>query len=153
MSHVSPFPVWVALPLWLSLLFLTHVVLPIALPLMSCLSHFLKLGRTPRGKVSHIFTLEALDVSIHLLLILSLAHHLGILIKLLMPCSSTPSCLLLHHQVTTIFIVDLDLLLGVFSSSSCGFGWGSSCCFTKCLVGKIEVRCPPSAALEAFDML
>ena len=40
------------------------MVLLIALPLMDCLSLLLKIGRTLRGKVSHIFTLEALDVSI-----------------------------------------------------------------------------------------
>ena len=56
---------------------LAHVVLLIALLLMSCLSLLLKIGRTLRGKVSHILTLEALDVSIHLL-ILCLVHHLGI---------------------------------------------------------------------------
>jgi hypothetical protein len=43
--------------------------------------------------VYHIFTLEALDMSIVFLLILILAHHLGILNKHWMPCSSTPSCL------------------------------------------------------------
>jgi hypothetical protein len=62
--------------------------------------------------VSHIFTLEALDVSIDFLLFLILAHYLGILILHWMACYSTPSCLLHHHQVTTIFMVDLDLLLG-----------------------------------------
>jgi hypothetical protein len=75
---------------------------------MSCLSLLLKLGRTPRGKVSHIFTLEALDVS-------RPSSHLE-------SCSSSwhldfaldaflfhPSCfLILLHQVTTIFMVNLD---------------------------------------------
>jgi hypothetical protein len=90
---------------------------------MSFLSLLLKLGMTLQGKVSYIFTLEALDVSIHLLLILSHAHHLDILNKHWMPYSITPSCfLLLHHQVTTIFMVDLDLLLGCFFCSTCGFG-------------------------------
>ena len=65
----------------MSILFLAHVVLPIALPLMDCLNLLLKLGRTLRGKVSCIFTLEALDVSIIFLFILILAHHLGILIR------------------------------------------------------------------------
>ena len=55
-------------------------------------------------------------MSIISLVILILAHHLGILNKHRKPCisSSTPSCflhLLLH--VTTIFMVDLDLLLGL----------------------------------------
>jgi hypothetical protein len=62
-----------------SLFFLAHVLLLNALPLMSCLSFLLKLGRTPRDKVSHISTLEALDVSMYFLLDLILAHHLGIL--------------------------------------------------------------------------
>ena len=85
------------------------LVLLIALPLMDCLILLLKIGRTLRGKVSHISTLEALDVSI----IFILAHHLGILSLHWMPCLSTPSCfLILHHQVTTIFMIDLDLLLG-----------------------------------------
>ena len=100
----------------MSLFFIAHVVLPIALPLMNYLSLLLKLGRTLRGKVSRISTLEALDVSIHLLLILCLAHYLVILNKYWMPCLSTPSCLLLLLllllQVTTIFMVDLYLLLG-----------------------------------------
>ena len=89
------------------------MVLPIALPLIDCLSLLLKLGRTLRGKVSHIFILEALDVSIDFLLIFILAHHLGILDLHWMPSFSTPSCfLLIYHQITTIFMVDLDLLLG-----------------------------------------
>ena len=61
------------------------MVLPIALPLMDSLSLLLKLGRTLRGKVSRISTLEALDMSMHLLLILCLAHHLGILNKYWIP--------------------------------------------------------------------
>ena len=113
MCHVSPFPAWVALSLCLSFLFFAHVVLPIALPLMDCLSLLLKLGRTLRGKMSHTSIFEALDVSIDFLLILCFAHHLGILNLHWMPCISTPSCfLLLCHQVTTIFMIDLDLLLG-----------------------------------------
>ena len=87
-------------------------MLPIALPLMDCLSLLLKLGRTLRGKVSRIFTLESLDVSIDFLLILCLAHHLGILSLHWMPCLSTPSSFVLCYQVTIIFMIDLDLLLG-----------------------------------------
>jgi hypothetical protein len=89
----------------------------IALPLMSCLRLLLKLGKTPRGKVSHIFTLEALDVSQISLLILNLAYHLGILDLHWMPSSSTSSCflLLLHQGTIIILMVDLDLRLG------CGF--------------------------------
>jgi hypothetical protein len=33
-----------------------------------------------------------------------------------MPCSSIPSSFLLHHQVTTSFMVDLDLNLGILLS-------------------------------------
>ena len=64
--------------------------------------------------MSHIFALEALDMSIHLLLILGLAHHLGILIRSWMPCScfTTSSCLLLLHPQITTLMVDLDLNLG-----------------------------------------
>ena len=88
------------------------LVLLIALPLMDCLSLLLKLGRTLRRKMSRTSTLKALDVSIIFLLIFILAHHLGILSLHWMPCLSTPSYfLLLYHQITTIFMVDLDLLL------------------------------------------
>jgi hypothetical protein len=81
---------------------------------MNGLNLLLKLGRTLRGKVSYISTLEALDVSINFLLFFILIHHLGILDKHWMPCFSTPSCflLLIIHQVTTIFMVDLDFLSG-----------------------------------------
>jgi hypothetical protein len=83
--------------------------------------------------VSYISTLEALDVSQISLLNLILAQHLGILNKSWMPCSSTPFCfLLLYHQVTTIFMVDLDLLLGLLFSS-----YGLIFCF---LVGQDLAR-------------
>jgi hypothetical protein len=86
----------------------------IALPLMSCLSLLLKLGRTPRDKVSHIFTFEALDVSQISFLNLIFSHHLGILDLHWMPCSTTTSCFLLHHHqvIIIIFVIDLDLSLG-----------------------------------------
>jgi len=89
------------------------MLLLIALPLESCLSLLLKLGRTLLGKVSIILALKALDVSVSFLLVFILAHHLGILDLHWMPCSSTTSCLLvlLHNQVITI-MVDLDLSLG-----------------------------------------
>jgi hypothetical protein len=68
-------------------LFLSYMLLLIALPLQLCLNLVLKLGRTPRGKVSHIFALEVLDVSMIILFILNLAHLLCILIRSMMPCS------------------------------------------------------------------
>jgi len=96
----------------LSLFFLAHVLLLIALPLMSCLSLLLKLGPTLRGKVSRVSTLEALDVSQISFLVLILSHHLGILDLHWMPCSSSPSCFLLHHYQVITIMVGLDLSLG-----------------------------------------
>ena len=52
--------------------------------------------------MSQISILEALDVSIHLLLFLVLAHHLGILNFHWMPCLSTPSCLLLLAHLVAL---------------------------------------------------
>ena len=105
------------------------------------LSLLLKLGRTLRGKVSHTSTLQTLDVSMIFLLIFILAHHLGILSLHWMPCLPTPSCfLLLYHQITTIFMVDLDLLLGCLLLLILWLWLRLSCCFTNCLVGHIEVR-------------
>jgi hypothetical protein len=42
---------------------------------------------------------------------------------------------------------------GVFSCSSYGFGWGSSCCFTNCLIRHIEVRWPQVWHLKHFTCL
>ena len=99
-------------------------------------------------------TLEALDVSMDFLLFSILAHHLGILIKHWMPCSSTPSCLLLLlHQVTTIFMVDLDLFLGCLFLLNLWL-WLRLFLLLHQLLGWAQRgEMTPCAALEAFDML
>ena len=141
MSHVSPFLAWVALSLWLCLLFIAHVVLLIALPLMSCLSLLLKLGRTLRGKVSHIFTCIALDVS-QISLLLIFAHHLGILIRSWMPCScfTTSSCLLVFF-----FFIPKSPSWWLILTWTWGFAFGSSWGF---LVGQDLARWPISWHLK-----
>jgi hypothetical protein len=104
--------------------------------------------------VSHISTLEALDVSIDFLLILILVHHLGILSLHWMPCLSTPSCfLLIHHQVTTIFMVDLVLCLGLLFLLNLWL-WLRLYLLLHQLLGWAHWgEMTPSAVLEALDML
>ena len=90
------------------------MVLLIALPHLGCLSLLLELVGTLRGKVTYIFTLEALDMSMIILHFLILAHYIGILILHLMPSSFSSSCyLFLLPHVNTIFMVDLNLILGL----------------------------------------
>jgi hypothetical protein len=101
------------------------------LAFLTLLESVLKLGRTPRDKVSHIFALEVLDVSMIILFILNLAHLLCILIRSVMPCScfTTSSCLLLHHHPQiTILIVDLNTILGFFNWLNLSpLGWAILC--------------------------
>ena len=120
-----------------------------AWPFFSSLIGHLEAKYPISSHLKHLMWAYTFFSSLHLLIILASWIYIGCL------AFPPPFVFLLFFFIKSPWFSWLILICawGVFSCSSCSFGWGSSCCFTNCLVGHIEVRWPQVPHLKHFTCL